>query len=474
MVTFGFCQTGPRVRIPAPHPIFVFLAILLLSGSSMAADLQVSSGDFDDEIQDPVSFYSDVTLAASVSSPESLARVVGGDVFGIYWSTFGGNGKITSADGYSMTGRADGVQDLATATYSTFKAVEASIVSSNSDIGDLLRLIYGTLQKNGDMGTVYTRLLEVLDQLSGMKTTFSGESVRIIHPMDSGHYTRTEVSSFSDFLYYYFDSLFYAIWAGTSYRLTSDGGLSEPWDGKVFAGSILAEGFSGLAHLMFGDVDHEIKGLNYLGRDYSSVRGSWSLADITANGMQGLATLIGGLDDGQGRRAVWQWIDPTDPLDTSKIRNYEVTSLFDLFHQIAWLQNSLAKLEYVYASEEDMEFKKQEEPNLEAVKDSFFGDGEGAVNPDQIKDAAGISSAAKDAFGGAGSPGDAFTAINDSQSFWFFSQEVADALDTVNAAAPASEEEDDFMDQFVQDEDGFYSLIDLSPWDVSSYLGGER
>ena len=59
-----------------------------------------------------------------------------------------------------------------------------------------------------------------------------------------------------------------------------------------------------------------------------------------------------------------------------------------------------------------------------------------------------------------------------SESFWFFSQEVADALDTVNSPAFASVEEDDFMDQFVQDEDGFYSLVDMSPWDVNSYLGG--
>lgn len=121
-----------------------------------------------------------------------------------------------------------------------------------------------------------------------------------------------------------------------------------------------------------------------------------------------------------------------------------------------------------------MEFKEQEKPNMDAVKDNFFGDGEGAVNPDQIKDLAGISSGIKDSFAGAGSAGDAFTAINDSQSFWFFSQEVADALDTVNSPAVASEveDEDDFWDQFVQDEGGFYSLVDLSPWDVESYLGG--
>lgn len=452
MVTYSLRRAKPQVRFLAPHPFFVLLAILLLSGSATAADPQVVSGDIDHYAAAPD------TLVVAAASFDSLARVVGGDIFGHYWSSFGGNGQITAIDGVSMTGRADGVQELATATYSTFKGVEAAIASVGSEQSNWLQLIYGTLQQQGDLGTVYTRLLEVLELLKeSQRNTVGG--VR--------YYTGGRVGLTVP------DLLADISWNQTQLGSSTGSYLSmfglEGSGNHVFTNS-LDFGFLGLGRLLFGDPVHSIYGLSYTGDDTESVRGSWSLADITGNGMRGLATLIGGQDSGDGRKAVWYWVDPSNPL--APVRNYEATSLFDLFWQIGLLQNSLAKLEYVYASQEDMEFKEQEKPNMDAVKDNFFGDGEGAVNPGQIKDVAGISSGIKDSFAGVGSPGDAFTAINDSQSFWFFSQEVADALDTVNAPALASEEEDDFMDQFVQDEDGFYSLIDLSPWDVGSYLGG--
>lgn len=456
MVTFGFCQTGPRVRFPAPHPflyiLLVLLTLMVCCGRGLAVDFSAEAGDLDHYAAAPD------TLVVAAASSDSLARVVGGDIFGHYWSSFGGNGQITAIDGVSMTGRADGVQELATATYSTFKGVEAAISSAGSEQSNWLQLIYGTLQQQGDLGTVYTRLLEVLTilQKTNSYSAYFGE-------------TRYTGLSIPDLLAAIsFNQNMYLGDSGSF--LYPDGTLSPVRYDTLF--HVTSTGLRGLAYLMFGDESHPIYGLSYTGADKEGVRGSWSLADITANGMQGLATLIGGQDSGDGRKAVWYWTDPTDP--TASQRTYEVSSLFDMFWLLGQFQNSLAKLEYVYASEEDIEFKQDEKPNMDAVKDSFFGNGEGAVNPDQIKDAAGISSAAKDAFGGAGSPGDAFTAINDSQSFWFFSQEVADALDTVNAPALVSEEEDDFMDQFVQDEDGFYFLIDLSPWDVSLYLGGER
>lgn len=456
MVTYSRRQARPQVRILAPHPfLFILLALVLCSGRSWAVD----AGDFD--------YYSPApdTLAVAANSSDSLARVVGGHIFGVYWSTFNSNGQIGSIDGVDFRDRADGVQELATATYKTFQGVEKAIAElsvSDPVLNEWLEKIYDQLYSSSRSGDVVTKtsIAELFN-----KASFSTR----VGYRDKG--TSAVGSSVTDLLADIAWNQSRSVFSEAT-RLGPNGLVQPRASSPYGLMGAVREGFMGLATLMFGNETHEIMGLDYLGRDKTGVRGSWSLADITANGMQGLATLIGGRDEGEGRKAVWQWIDPTDPLNTAKIRNYEATSLFDLFHQIAWLQNSLAKLEYVFASQEDMEFKEQEKPNMDAVKDNFFGDGEGAVNPDQIKDLAGISSGIKDSFAGAGSAGDAFTAINDSQSFWFFSQDVADALDTVNSPAVASEVEDDFWDQFVQDEGGFYSLVDLSPWDVESYLGG--
>ena len=45
-------------------------------------------------------------------------------------------------------------------------------------------------------------------------------------------------------------------------------------------------------------------------------------------------------------------------------------------------------------------------------------------------------------------------------------------MDTVNSPATAALDDSDPFEGLVQDENGFYSLIDLSPWDVQAYLGG--
>lgn len=219
---------------------------------------------------------------------------------------------------------------------------------------------------------------------------------------------------------------------------------------------------------MFGDSTHTIYGLGASGVDKEGTRGTWSLADITANGFSGLATLLAGWDE-NGRKAHFTFTDP-DTLDTT---TYEAANLFDAVAVMASrLQEPLARLTYMYASQVEIDFKDQEKPNEDAVKDNFFGDGSGSVSPGDIGSAAGITSGIKDTFGGAGSSGDIFTVLSDENSWWFFSQEVADALDTTNSPAAAALSDDDPLEGFVAGEDGFYSVADSSLWDVTSYLGG--
>ena len=134
MVTYHHSQVKRQVRFLLPPP-FIFLVLFLFCGSASAAepvDLQHYSAAQDN-------------LAVAVASPMPLAASVGGEIFGIYWSGFPSYKEITSIDGVDMTNRADGVQELATATFKTFKGVEEAISKAGVESSNWLELIYGTL-----------------------------------------------------------------------------------------------------------------------------------------------------------------------------------------------------------------------------------------------------------------------------------------------------------------------------------------
>lgn len=495
MVTYGFCQAGPRVRFPAPHPFFVLLAVLLLSGSAFAADQQTSL-DVDHYAAAPQ------TLASSLSSGDSLARVVGGDIFGIYWSSFGGNGQITAIDGVSMRDRADGVQELATATYKTFQGVESEIDSVRAAVGgnDIwLEQIFDLLRSSTTSGnaTTYTSIADLTADLLARNTdralSFAGTNLtgatisNLLALISRNQYDIGGASAFLNSLGVYV--------SGGTYRSL---------------GFITGSGFAGLAKLLSGRGSDPILGLAASGLDKEGVRGSWSLSDISANGFSGLATLLSGSNahrgnwvylnqsgfegngstslmdmvgegflglgslisdttPGSGSRLTWDYLSYNDGVSSTQLQHDTLFGFLGSFGSA--VQNPLARLAYVLADPDDVQFKQDEKPNMDAVKDSFFGDGAGSVVPDQIKDAAGISSAAKDAFKSDVSAGDAFTAISDPDSYWFFTQPVADALDTVNTPAVVSDGDDELLDQFVLGDDGFYEP-DLSPWSLFDYLGG--
>lgn len=485
MVTYGLCRTKPQVRFLAPHPLFLFLAILLLSGSAMAADQQVSSSDFDHYAAAPGS------LASSITSFDSLARA--GGLFGVDWYYSWLSNAVTSIDGVSMQDRADGVQELATATYRTFQGVEEAIAASAFDLSafelfmqqDYVNSRYQGRDwtSNHQSGTPLTSVSipELLASISG-NTYFSGfgfvnsnmlwangEIIKAGRAYGLSEILGNGVSGIA--------TLMAGVGlSGLKRSHLAPSGLSyfETDNRKTSLVGVLSDGFLGLASLAFGDESHTIYGLSYTGDDKEGVRGSWSLADITANGFSGLAHLIGGSANTAhgGRYGTYRWVDPTDP---TNVRDYEFGSLFELFGILGDLQNSLAKLEYVYASQEDIDFKDQEKPNMDAVKDHFFGDGEGAVNPDQIKEVAGIGSDLKEAFSSPVSIADFFKMLSSSGSYNFFSQESASDMNPLSSgggAAIASADDSDPFADLVQGEDGLWYPVEPSVFDLYSYLEG--
>lgn len=537
MVTYGLRRTKTRVRILAPHPLFLILALYFLCGSAGSVDLEHYAAAPD-------------TLASAVVSDQTLASAAVSDSAVTYAKENGydplfnvgfylRNGLVTQIGNYRFTGRADGVQELATELYDVTLGVNDAFQSlslSSSEIESILtsiynsihsngntvysrlveasnRLgyIYSTLHKAGDSGTVYSRLVQLVDHMEYFPNKFS-EPFVVYGPSSSGDSTQYTVSSFSDAIKQLSRGLSAIGFLTDTGSLNADGTVRSGQSPQLYR--IVNRGFQGLASLMLGDSKHDINGLGPVGYDKVGHRGSWSLADITGNGFSGLAYLLAGESDDRGlytylgldgtvvedspgsvisilgegflglSRSLWPdrkdpsqsvVLDFISPDDGTSPQQYEHDNLAQLIAGgFSGLQNPLARLAFVLADPDDIELKQQEKPNMDAVKDEFFGDGQGAVNPGDIKDVAGISSSAKDAFASPVAPSDAFVALSSDDALWFFTQEVADDLDTVNQPALASDVEDDVMDRFVIDEDGFASPADLSPWDVFSFLGGSK
>lgn len=497
MVTYSLCRAEPRVRVLAPHPfLFILLALILCCRSGSAVELS----DYDHYSSAPD------TLASSVSSPDSLARVVGGDIFGVYWSTFGGDGQISAIDGVSMKDRADGVQDLATATYKTFQGVETAIANAAATdplVLQWLEDIYDQLYSSSRSGDVVTKtsvanlIADLLARNQLRAYSYSGVPYQNLNVAD-----------------------LLALSTLNMYELLSNGGSFLSYDGTIGGGrsslsAISASGFLGLSSLMFGNASHPIFGLDYNGADKQGSRGSWSLADINANGFRGLATLLSGVDSHRGNwvwlnqsgyegngstslmdmvgegflglgslfadtssgsgaaRLSWDYLSFNDGVSSTQMQH---STLFGFLGALgSGIQNPLARLAYLYASPDDIEFKQEEQPNMDQVKDSFFGDGEAAVNPDQIKDVAGAASSFKSSFTPPVSIADFFSTLSDGQNYIFFSQETADNLDTVNSASVASQEDFDEPDPYegyVQGEDGLYYPSGSTVFNLYSYLEG--
>lgn len=209
---------------------------------------------------------------------------------------------------------------------------------------------------------------------------------------------------------------------------------------------------------------------SYLGPlgDVLTISGSYvrpSISYVLQSGLLGLSRNIVGSDQ-LGAFTAWRGPDQT----VSRSAN-NVLDMLGLLG--AELQGPLAKLQYVWADDDDIRIADKNQPVKDEIEDNFVGDGEAAVKPSDIGDVASFGTGLKDAFSGSGSPSDIFSLFGDSHVSWFFSQEVADDLDQVNSPAPASEESpfQRYLSAVDVDADGFVHPKSSSFWDVSLYQG---
>lgn len=123
----------------------------------------------------------------------------------------------------------------------------------------------------------------------------------------------------------------------------------------------------------------------------------------------------------------------TDPF-TLNSSTFTPTSISNgVYTWLSKIQNPVARLSYVLASDERIEAQEAAAANEQAVVDNFIdSSGAGSASPSDIGSVSDLSSGFSSNISTDADPGDIFD-IFDSNNFSWFSQEVADSLDTTNS-----------------------------------------
>lgn len=223
----------------------------------------------------------------------------------------------------------------------------------------------------------------------------------------------------------------------------------------VTLAEISADGFSGLARRM--DMYFLSSGIRFLDNDGSENVSGVQVTPIStlANGFLGLANRLSGND----RATTFSFL-PKDV--TQAAVSVSVDNLLDAIGVVGTeLQNPLQRLSFVFASDQDLSIRDDVSDNVDSAQGNFFKPGSGgSVNPDNIGDAAGLSSGFKDSLSSPVSVGDFFTQFNSDSNYSYFSEQSKADLDTVSSPVAISDI-DSFVDDVLaldSDGDGYVSL----------------
>lgn len=265
--------------------------------------------------------------------------------------------------------------------------------------------------------------------------------------------------------------------------------FSFPWGSTLWAAPFYMESLPAGSGLM--EVLSAIGATLYLGFNQYGERYLDSSGYVSCNPYLTLMSLLGesfiGFDHNMERLLIGgfegHYSDPgfrTLTFDGKLNKKTSVAYYYDVLHAMVGIgsdiQNPLSQLQAVLASDADLELHRNTQENIDSVTDNFTGSGDGAVSGGDISDASGLTSGIGNAFGGNQvSTGDAFRTATDLGNFDFLSEECAAALDSVAypVAVVLDADDDSWLDGYAVDEDGFYSVADLSGWSFLDYLGKE-
>lgn len=277
--------------------------------------------------------------------------------------------------------------------------------AENKLVSDTVRDLYDAIAKN----QIYS--------VMPLYSTYSGDYLDASGSVSSGVPSDGSISS-----------LLRRGFAGLSRNLVGSGG---PVSVTLFSGSSHSQNylFNNILNLfgLFAQGNHSL--LNtvcyHLNRIYSLDNSYFP---------QFKAALIG-----SGSAPVTYWDSSTKQEETVTYSNL-LSAIVGLGTSI---QNDLAKLRYVLASDQDIEIAEKQEAVKGSVADNFAGDGAAAVKPSDVGDMAIFSGDFQDTLSTGVNPAEAFSIVSDGNSWSFWSQDVAGDLDRVPAVA--SDDDDDFI-----------------------------
>lgn len=455
MVTYGSRHAMLWVRFPAPHPIRLVrrlfaacLAVLALSVSVNAETYTAAGQKFvgNGSTFSSIGGYatSSMTFAGTGGimlynafsnldrqiSDVRASSVTSTSLDTVFSKYFGSSGIFNSYFGSKIS-------DILNTRFEQFFGPTGTLGNIYSKLGDILthtadtknRLIYNGTSAAGWLYAIHQALGTANNNLTTINGSIGVTNDRIGAPvkMHTGLvpllHTKTTVLEALAAL----DQVLYATLAYSGAHLAPDGSIDA--SGRLGASSLIAGGLLGLS-------------ANLAGQDKVA-----SVSLLTPSPDGGLVSTD---------------VDADNLLDLLALTTTQ-------------LQNPLAKLQYVLADDDDIRLKDKIKDNQQAVEDGFIGDGPGAIDKDDIGGVADISGGLNDAFGGSGSPGDAFGVLGDGDTWLFFSADVAAELDHATydgGESRSSDVDDDPFAGLELGDDGLYHLAPGGMFDMSAYLEG--
>lgn len=440
MVTYSSRHAKLWVRFPALHPLslvrrlFALLAVVAVFPISVNAETYTAAGQ---------KFVGNGSTFSSIGGYATSSM------------TFAGTGGIMLYNAFSnLDNRITAVQSSAVTTSSLSSAFGDYFGNSGIFTRKIDSAIVQALAAHFAVGS-NTNMYSLLSAVND-------------HTSDTAARLTYNNTSAAGWLYAINQSL-----ATTNSRINTTNdriGVSASVRNSLYGGTTTVKsvlsGISALSDLIYAvDVLPGAKAFLASSGQASLLMSAQSVPDLLSAGMLGLSTNLAGSDKLSTFASL---VDNGTGLQEQK---FSVDNLLDAITLVGThLQNPLAKLQYVLADDDDISMKDAVKDNQQAVEDEFTGNGSGSIGRGDITDAAGISGGLRDTYGGAGNVGDAFDVMGSSDTWSFFSSDVAAELDASDQAASQALDDEDPFAGFSVGEDGLYHLSPGSMFDVSSYL----
>lgn len=470
MVTCRFRSPVPWVRVLAPHPVILLIAILALAGPVMASEADVDSQEYyisaaDDEPSKAaraLSYYNTLPYdiwdtPTKITNDQDFVRV--------------GGYTLRSTSSLLDVVRASAMMAVNNQRYTdnALAEISADLTPIQSLLNTYLPRIYtNTSSLHGDLINIWSDLRPA----QGVGATLY-EHVRNIATYMSVALTHlNNIDGASNLIYEYLPQITSRQDAFKSFWDKSDWGMYVVSGGKiVYTGGYFKDWArvlsSSLLHGLFVQYGTGAY-LDYSGGYTAIGAGGIYLPELLRFGLMGLHVNLVGSDTS----TMMSLLRPSSDGGLASV-SVKTDNLLDALGLLGTeLQNPLAKLQYVWADDDDIAIADANKPVKDEVVKDFVGDGDAAVTVGDISDIAGASSSAQEVFSGAGNISDIFVALTDGDSYAFWTQETADQIDTTSGAAAVSDEPYDLAsdERYVVDDQGVVHVADSTWFDVYAYL----